>query len=215
MSIGERIKKVRQSKDLTQQEFCEQIGLKRNSISLVESGKRNISDQAIKSICREFNVSETWLRTGEGEMFVPKEADALDELAKQYNLSAGDYVLIEKFLKLRPAERQAVITYMQDVVSTLNATPDTAGQEQTQDASGQEQVEVAETQIMPTPGDGDGLEAQKKQLMEYLDMMNPGQLQMYYDQMRKLKKPQREASPLSAPAEADKNAPGFDPSDLA
>lgn len=70
MTLGERIKKVRKEKDLTQQQFCNLIGFKQNSISLVESGKRNISDQAIKSICREFNVSETWLRTGEGEMFI-------------------------------------------------------------------------------------------------------------------------------------------------
>ena len=68
MSVGERIKKVRITLGYTQQDFCTRIGLKRNSISLVESGKRNISDQAIKSICREFNVDETWLRTGEGEM---------------------------------------------------------------------------------------------------------------------------------------------------
>lgn len=79
MTLGERIKKVRKDKDLTQQDFCERIGLKRNSISLVESGKRNISDQAIKSICREFNVSESWLRTGEGEMFVRRSES--DEIA--------------------------------------------------------------------------------------------------------------------------------------
>ena len=66
MTLGERIKKLRKEKDLTQQQFCNLIGFKQNSISLVESGKRNISDQAIKSICREFNISEAWLRTGEG-----------------------------------------------------------------------------------------------------------------------------------------------------
>ena len=53
-------------------------------------------------------------------MFVPKEEDALDELAKQYNLSDVDCVLVEKFLKLKPTERQAVIAYMKDVVSALN-----------------------------------------------------------------------------------------------
>ena len=70
IDVHERIKKLRKTLDLTQQEFCSRIGLQRNSISLVESGKRNISNQAILSICREFNVNETWLRTGEGEMFV-------------------------------------------------------------------------------------------------------------------------------------------------
>lgn len=91
MSVGERIKKIRQSKDLTQQKFCEQIGLKRNSISLVESGKRNISDQAIKSICREFNVSETWLRTGDGEMFVQRtRTDELSSFVDQLLQSEPD-----------------------------------------------------------------------------------------------------------------------------
>ena len=69
LTLGERIKKLRKDKGLTQQEFCNRIGLKRNSISLVESGKRNISDQAIKSICREFGVNEEWLRTETGKMF--------------------------------------------------------------------------------------------------------------------------------------------------
>ena len=67
--MNQRIKQLRRSLDLTQQDFAERIGLKQNSIALIESGKRNISNQAVLSICREFNVNETWLRTGEGEMF--------------------------------------------------------------------------------------------------------------------------------------------------
>lgn len=69
MEIGERIKKLRQDKHLTQQRLADIIGIKQNSIALLESGKRNPSDQTILSICREFHVNETWLRTGEGEMF--------------------------------------------------------------------------------------------------------------------------------------------------
>ena len=67
--MNQRIKQLRRNLDLTQQDFAERIGLKQNSIALIESGKRNISNQAVLSICREFNVNETWLRTGEGEMF--------------------------------------------------------------------------------------------------------------------------------------------------
>lgn len=74
MTLGERIKKVRKALDLTQQEFADRIGMKRNSIAQVEMG-RNTSDQTITSICREFNVSETWLRTGEGEMFIQVTRD--------------------------------------------------------------------------------------------------------------------------------------------
>ncbi len=75
MTLGERIKKLRKELDLTQQDFGNRLGIKPNSVSLIESGNRNPSDQVILAICREFNVSETWLRTGEGEMFIPITRD--------------------------------------------------------------------------------------------------------------------------------------------
>lgn len=86
MTLGERIKKVRVTLGHTQQEFCDKIGLKRNSISLVESDKRNPSNQLLIAICREFNVSETWLRTGEGEMFI--------QLAKEDELKTAVEALL-------------------------------------------------------------------------------------------------------------------------
>ena len=79
MILGNRIKKLRKELDLTQQELGKRIGIKPNSISLIESGNRNASEQVILSICREFNVSESWLRTGEGEMFSKRSES--DELA--------------------------------------------------------------------------------------------------------------------------------------
>lgn len=78
--MNHRIKKVRKSLGLTQKDFAERIGLKQNSIAVIEIGERNPSNQSILSICREFDVNETWLRTGEGEMFLPKSLD--DELAE-------------------------------------------------------------------------------------------------------------------------------------
>ena len=82
LTLGERIKKVRKELDLTQQGFADRIGMKRNSIAQVEMG-RNTSDQTIISICREFNINEAWLRTGDGEMFVQRSRD--DELAAFMN----------------------------------------------------------------------------------------------------------------------------------
>ncbi len=67
--MGDRIKALRQSLGLTQQEFAEKIGIKRGAIANYEIG-RNISDVVINSICMTYNVNERWLRTGEGEMFV-------------------------------------------------------------------------------------------------------------------------------------------------
>ena len=74
--INERIKQIRKESGLTQSQFAEQIGLRQNSIALLESGKRMPSDQTILSICREFRVQQEWLRTGEGEPFRAPEVDA-------------------------------------------------------------------------------------------------------------------------------------------
>lgn len=79
MTLGERIKKVRKSLDLTQQKFADQIGTTQNNIASYEIGRREPSAAAVNNICKTFNVSETWLRTGEGEMFVERTRD--DELA--------------------------------------------------------------------------------------------------------------------------------------
>lgn len=65
----DRILSLRESLGVNQEEFAKRIGVSRNFISLVETGKRNLSDRTISDICREFNVNETWIRTGEGEMF--------------------------------------------------------------------------------------------------------------------------------------------------
>lgn len=72
--MNERIKQLRKALGLTQQEFGRRIGIKQNSVAQIEIG-RNTSEQTVFAICREFSVNETWLRTGEGEMFVQISRD--------------------------------------------------------------------------------------------------------------------------------------------
>lgn len=66
--MKDRIKLVRKHFGMTQSEFGEKIGIKGNTVTNYENGLRNPSDAVLHSICREFNVNESWLRTGEGEM---------------------------------------------------------------------------------------------------------------------------------------------------
>lgn len=119
--MNERIKKLRRALELTQQVFAERIGLKQNSIALIESGKRNISQQAILSICREFGVNKIWLETGHGEMFSPAASNALDALAADYNITHGDYILIEKFLRMRPESRKIIVDYVMEVAAAIES----------------------------------------------------------------------------------------------
>lgn len=73
--MKERIKQIRKEERLTQIEFGERIGVKGNTITNYETGLRNPTDAVIKAICREFNVNETWLRTGDGDMFIQLTRD--------------------------------------------------------------------------------------------------------------------------------------------
>lgn len=73
--MNERIKILRKTLHLTQDEFAKRIGSVQNTITGYESGRRTPSNPVVSSICKEFNVNEEWLRTGEGEMFIPQSDD--------------------------------------------------------------------------------------------------------------------------------------------
>lgn len=118
--IGDRIKTLRKALHLTQQKFAERIGLKQNSVALIEAG-RETSDQTIFAICREFRVSEDWLRTGEGEMFIPTPSTVVDQLCEEYDLDGAARVVLEKFITLPPEEQEVIIQYMCTVVDAIRA----------------------------------------------------------------------------------------------
>lgn len=78
--MKDRIKKIRIDVGLSQTDFAKKISVSRSAICKIESGENYPSDQTIKLICSEFSVSEEWLRTGNGEMFVKKTKD--EEIAE-------------------------------------------------------------------------------------------------------------------------------------
>lgn len=88
MTSGERVNAVRRSKKMTMEQFGEQIGVQKSAISKIEKDKVNLSEQTIKSICREFNVNEDWLRTGAGgpeNMFIPEDMRYLNTVGRLGN----------------------------------------------------------------------------------------------------------------------------------
>lgn len=100
MNINERLKKLRKALNLTQQEFADRIGIKRNSFANYETGRNTPIDAIIVSICREFNVNEDWLRNGIGEMFIERDdEDILMEWAGKVLGSEPDS-LKRRFVKM-------------------------------------------------------------------------------------------------------------------
>ena len=122
--MNERLKKLRKKLDITQQEFADRIGIKRNSFANYETGRNKPIDAIIKSICREFNVNEEWLRTGIGEMFVEEDFFSLDDYAKSNNLTDIEKKLILGFMKLDPKVREAVYSVFKNAFSEQNPEPD-------------------------------------------------------------------------------------------
>ena len=67
--MKDRIKDIRNSLHMSQTDFAKKLLVSRSAVCKMESGENSPSDQTIALICKEFNVNEEWLRTGEGEMF--------------------------------------------------------------------------------------------------------------------------------------------------
>lgn len=93
--MKDRIRALRKTFCLTQSEFGDKIGVKGNTITNYENGNRSISDAVILSICREFGCDETWLRTGEGEMFRPRNhrEQMVDYLSRLLRDPSADFQL--------------------------------------------------------------------------------------------------------------------------
>lgn len=75
MNISDRIKHIRKSKGLTQEEFGNAIKISASAVSQLEKGKINPTDQTIELIVQKFQVSDEWLRGGAGEMFTPQDPE--------------------------------------------------------------------------------------------------------------------------------------------
>lgn len=83
--MNNRIKLIRRKAHLSQEEFGKRIQITKTSISKIESGINNPSDQTIKLICSEFNVNEDWLRTGAGgeeNMFISEDMQYFQNIGK-------------------------------------------------------------------------------------------------------------------------------------
>lgn len=79
MSQGQRVRMLRKELDLTLEKFAKPLGVGKTAISNIENESRNLTDQMIISICREYNVNEEWLRSGEGTPF--KKLSKEEEIA--------------------------------------------------------------------------------------------------------------------------------------
>lgn len=119
MTNGERVNEVRKSLGLTLEKFGEKLGVTKTTISRIEKGVNNLTDQMTISICREYNVNYDYLMYGEGEMFDDLPQTIVDELCVQYDLNDFDKALVEMYVSLPVGSRERIKEYMKQLVKKV------------------------------------------------------------------------------------------------
>ena len=121
--LKDRILKIRKDYKLTQDAFAEKLKLSKNFVWMLEKGDRIPSDRTISDMCREFNVNEDWLRTGEGVMYRESIEDdeltnTISNLLEDIHCDDSVYTLVKEFLirydRLDPQSKKIISQYVDD-----------------------------------------------------------------------------------------------------
>lgn len=123
-TINDRIKQVRKSLNLNQANFGEQITLAQTYLSQIERGDREVTEKILKLVCLQFNASERWLRTGEGNMFEESSDSLISQLCEKYQLDDMAHVLLETFVSMPQNERDAVMSFARRVADATKRDAD-------------------------------------------------------------------------------------------
>lgn len=130
--MNRRIKEIRSALGLTQQEFADRLSLKRNTIATYEMGKASPSDRTINDICDKYNVNETWLRTGKGEMFneLPEEDEVAAYVSELLEDDEGNplYAIIKEIMhtysELTPKSQEVIRNFSAQLLKNLKEKGD-------------------------------------------------------------------------------------------
>lgn len=123
-NINQRIRKLRNALQITQEKFGKSIGMQNTTISRMETPGYQITDKNIKMICKTYDVSPDWLRTGKGEMFRQTKDQWLKRTTDRMNLSSDEKECIRLFLNLPEPIRQNLIQVAVKIVKTTVAAQD-------------------------------------------------------------------------------------------
>lgn len=127
--MNDRIRNLRKSLGLTLEKFGERLGVSKVAISRIENGINNVTDQMFKSICREFNVNEEWLRYGTGEMFsVPEDetaaivSDLLEDADDEFYKMVLD--VVRTYQQLQPDSQEVLKNFCRQLAENVKNRKD-------------------------------------------------------------------------------------------
>lgn len=119
--MNNRIKELRKYLNLTLDSFGKRLGVGKSTLSQIENGKSGVTEQMIKSICREFNVDYIWLTTGEGEMFMDEDFLFMDKINRiMYGEDEVRKNLFKSFLKASDEDLMALDRILDSYIEIKN-----------------------------------------------------------------------------------------------
>ena len=121
-TIGNRIGKIIESEGIKKVRFAEKLKIDQSYVTQLVNGKRNPSDRTIADICREFNVSEVWLRTGEGQMRINLPEDAeFDLIMTEIQESQDDTIkaILRAYWGLSDAKKAVIRELLVGIIENL------------------------------------------------------------------------------------------------
>jgi len=119
--MRERFIQLRKEFNLSQTALAEALGVSRTFINLYENGNRDISDRTVKDFCRIYNINESWLRTGEGDMYAPLDRES--EIAQIVNTlyKEDDPVKLELVKLICSATHDQLVMWVKSAKSLINS----------------------------------------------------------------------------------------------
>lgn len=139
-----RLRKIRLALDVSQDKFCESLGLARSGLSAIETGQRKVSDKHIKMLKASYpTINEDWLRTGEGEMLFTS-VPSVEDITNGAILDEMDTKIIQCYLNLSTDDRQVIKKYL---VSLLEQEEPEISEEERMEAEIQEELKILEAEL--------------------------------------------------------------------
>ncbi len=123
MQTFERIKSLRLSQNLNQENFSKRINISRSNLGNIETGKVKPTERILSDICREFSINEDWLRYGEEPMYRPPMeidnllASKIGELIASDDEFVKSFVL--EFLNLSPEAKESVKSFLRNISKSI------------------------------------------------------------------------------------------------
>jgi transcriptional regulator with XRE-family HTH domain len=137
-----RFKKLRKSLNLNQTEFGEKLGITTTAVSKIEKKTNNLTEQNIKAICREFNVNEEWLRTGNGEMFKQENLFDLNEFLKKQEATKLEIEIVKMIFSFDKNTRGELISKLKKIFQSENISNEFSSHQSTENTD--EELSAAE-----------------------------------------------------------------------